>query len=175
MKKISRKTKGNNFNFDSKEHIAIEIPTGGQNVTQVIEMKHIGQGVFIYQSLYVNKKVSRFSVHKGEDAKKAIIMAVKATKIECNCDNKVISMGSKAILMKKSSVFGIMAIEGDFQQGSKNSEYSLFQEVERLGVLRLRVLLSAKKRSLEKALAREKALIHQGQRNWPLMQPGHSP
>jgi hypothetical protein len=116
------------YSFDSSKIAAIELPIEGEDATQVLEVREIGSGVYMLQQAYVAPGAGRCSFTKGKEAKAIISRRTKPVqKIKANVDRVLALKGSQnALLLRSSSVLGVVGVEAPFSKGLKNSKYSVF-------------------------------------------------
>jgi hypothetical protein len=116
------------YSFDSSKIAAIELPIEGEDATQLLEVREIGSGVYMLQQAFVAPGGGRCSFTKGSDAKAVLSRGTRpAQKIRANVDRVLTLKGSQnALLLRSSSVLGVVGIEAPFSKGLKNSKYSVF-------------------------------------------------
>jgi hypothetical protein len=118
---------GSGYSFDSSKIAAIELPIEGEDATQTLEMREIGSGVYMLHQAYVSPGAGRCSFTKGVDSKTVLSRARPAKTIKANVNRVVTLKGSQnALLLRSSSVLGVVGIEAPFSKGLKNSKYSVF-------------------------------------------------
>jgi hypothetical protein len=116
------------YSFDSSKIAAIELPIEGEDATQALEMREIGSGVYMLSQAYVAPGAGRCSFTKGAAAKAVLSRGTRKVKdIKANVDRVITIKGSQnALLLRSSSVLGVVGIEAPFSKGLKNSKYSVF-------------------------------------------------
>jgi hypothetical protein len=116
------------YSFDSSKIAAIELPIAGEDATQALEMREIGSGVYILHQAYVAPGAGRCSFTRGADAKAILSRGTrKVEDIKANVNRVITLKGSQnALLLRSSSVLGVVGIEAPFSKGLKNSKYSVF-------------------------------------------------
>jgi hypothetical protein len=116
------------YSFDSSKIAAIELPIEGEDATQVLEMREIGSGVYMLHQAFTAPGAGRCSFTKGQDAKAVISRGTRPAKtVKANVDRVITLRGSQnALLLRSSSVLGVVGIEAPFSKGLKNSKYSVF-------------------------------------------------
>jgi hypothetical protein len=118
---------GSGYSFDSSKIAAIELPIEGEDATQTLEMREIGSGVYILRQAYVSPGAGRCSFTKGREAKAVLSRARPSKSIKANVNRVITLKGSKnALLLRSSSVLGVVGVEAPFSKGLKNSKYSVF-------------------------------------------------
>jgi hypothetical protein len=116
------------YSFDSSKIAAIELPIEGEDATQALEMREIGSGVYMLHQAYVSPGAGRCSFTKGADAKAILSRGTrKVNEIKANVNRVITLKGSQnALLLRSSSVLGVVGIEAPFSKGLRNSKYSVF-------------------------------------------------
>jgi len=118
------------YGFDSQEMVGVELPIEGENNTQVLELKHIGSGVYILNRSFVSPGAGRVSFCKGADAAKIVSRNVKPSPVKVNV-NRVLTLSNnkRGIMLRSSAILGVIAVEAPYHKGLKNAEYSVFSRV----------------------------------------------
>jgi hypothetical protein len=116
------------YSFDSSKIAALELPIEGEDVTQVLDVREIGSGVYMLHQAFVAPGAGRCSFTKGAEAKAVLSRGTRPVqKIKANVDRVLTLKGSKnALLLRSSSVLGVVGIEAPFSKGLRNSKYSVF-------------------------------------------------
>ena len=115
------------YGFDSQEMVGIELPIEEENNTQVLELKHIGSGVYVLNRSFTAPGAGRISFVVGNAAGRLVANNTKPSRIRANVNRVVTIKNSKnALLLKSSSVLGVIAVEAQFSKGLKNAKYSVF-------------------------------------------------
>jgi hypothetical protein len=116
------------YSFDSSKIAAIELPIEGEDATQVLEVREIGSGVYMLQQAFVAPGAGRCSFTRGDDAKAVLSRGTRPVQqIKANVDRVLVLKGSQnALLLRSSSVLGVVGVEAPFSKGLKNSKYSVF-------------------------------------------------
>ena len=116
------------YGFDSLEMVGVELPIEEEEDTQVLELKHIGSGIYILHQSYVTPGSGRVSFCKGVEANRLIRNNTRPSPIKSNLTNRVLTLkdGKSALLLRSSSILGVIGIEAPFIKGLKNSSYSVF-------------------------------------------------
>jgi hypothetical protein len=90
-------------------------------------MREIGSGVYVLNRAFTAPGGGKCSFVKGRDAAKVLSHNVKPANIKTSVDRVLTLKGSKnGLLVKSSSVLGVIAIEAPFNKGLRNSKYSVF-------------------------------------------------
>jgi len=124
------------YDFDTLEIAALEAPIEDSNNVQVIEFADIGSGVYVAKRFYERKANTRASSFRtGASAKEFLYSGRKPnftkSSLKVNLDGRTVLLSAtkQAILLKSSSIFGLVGIKGDFVKGLQNAEYSIFSMV----------------------------------------------
>jgi hypothetical protein len=118
---------GSGYSFDSSKIAALELPIEGEDKTQVLGLKHVGSGVYMLGQAYESPGAGRCSFTKGQEAKIILSRNVKPSSLRANVDRVITLKGSKdALLLRSSSVLGVIGVEAPFSKGLKNARYSVF-------------------------------------------------
>lgn len=115
------------YGFDSQEMVGLELPIENDPNTQVLELKSIGSGVYVLNRSFTSPGSGRVTFLKSNAARKLVTTNTKPSPIKANVDRVLTLKDSKnALLVRSSSVLGVIAIEAPFQKGLKNAKYSVF-------------------------------------------------
>lgn len=119
---------GYSFGDKNTATAAIELPIDSSDMTQVLEMKQVGSGVYILKQAYESRGAGRVSFLRGRDAYRKIHQNAKPVKaIKANVDKVLtLSDGKRGLFLKSSPVLGVVAVEAPIYKGIKNCKYSLF-------------------------------------------------
>jgi len=117
------------YGFDSQEMVGVELPIEGENSTQVLELKHIGSGVYILNRSLISAGAGRLAFTRGADLAKVLSRNTRRAPIKANVNRTITLNGNKGLMLRSSAILGVIAVEAPYYKGLKNSEYSVFSRV----------------------------------------------
>ena len=126
----SPKATSPNYNFKSAEASSLELPLEKEAMSEVLVFKSIGNGVHILDEAYHVPGGNRCSWVRGIDSVNMLLNgATRSMAIKSNFSEPMIvplRVGGTAVMVKSSSIFGLIAVEAPFVRGMRNAKYDLF-------------------------------------------------
>lgn len=110
--------------------MAIEVPIPESDDTQLLKMKEVQAGVFVYAGSFIRPKGGKStSFRKGKEAESFLKSSgLKKSPLKIDLDNQVILIQgrNKAVLFQSSNILGVIGVLAPILKGLKNSKYSVF-------------------------------------------------
>jgi hypothetical protein len=125
--KAGEENSNQEYGFDSQEMVGVELPIEGEDNTQVLELKHIGSGVYILNRSFVSPGAGRLSFCEGMEAQKVLSRNVKPSPIKANVD-RCLTLNNKTmgLMLRSSAILGVIGVKAPYRKGLKNSKLSVF-------------------------------------------------
>jgi hypothetical protein len=118
------------YNFEAVEVAALELPVQNSSFSEVLVFKSIGSDVHLLDEVWQVPGGGRCSWVHGADSVKILLNgAVPSKKLHTDFSTPLViplRSGGTAVMVKSSSVLGLIAIEAPFVKGLKSSRYEMF-------------------------------------------------